>query len=108
LKKIDYLDNGIKVLFFSEQISNQTIVEGKATKENFLAELRHFEEMMDSNDSLLIFRSGHGMVEVILETGGKLSNSNDSHKIENIKSVGTEAVMCFPDGKLNYIELEKN
>ena len=103
LKKLGYCDEDITILFFGGKTSNHPIVEGNATKENFIYELRHLGQTIDSNDSLVIFRSGHGMVKLILE---KYPNNGDNHGIESIKCVGTASVMRFPDGDLSHLEFQ--
>ncbi|MEX1347506.1 MAG: hypothetical protein AB1Z31_07255, partial [Desulfobacterales bacterium] len=91
-------------LFFGGKTANHPIVEGNATKENFIYELRHLGQTIDSNDSLVIFRSGHGIVKLILE---KYPNNEQGLGIERIKCVGTEAVMRFPDGDLSHLEFQE-
>ena len=104
LKKLGYCDKDIKILFFGGDTPNHHIVEGNATKENFIYELRHLGQTIDSNDSLVIFRSGHGMVKLILE---KYPNNGDGLEIESIKCVGTASVMRFPDGDLSHLEFQE-
>ena len=104
LKKLGYCDEDIKTLFFGGKTANHPIVEGNATKENFIYELRHLGQTIDSNDSLVIFRSGHGIVKLILE---KYPNNKHGLEIESIKCVGTEAVMRFPDGDLSHLEFQE-
>ena len=67
LRKLGYYDEDIKILFYGGRTSYHPIVEGNAFKENFINELSHLGNTIDSNDSLIIFRSGHGMVELIYE-----------------------------------------
>jgi len=104
LKKFGYCDEDIRTLFFGGKTPNHPIVEGNATKENFIYELRHLGQTIDSNDSLVIFRSGHGIVNLILE---KYPNNEHGFGIENIKCVGTESVMRFPDGDLSHLEFQE-
>ena len=104
LKKLGYCDEDITTLFFGGKTPNHPIVEGNATKENFIYELRHLGQTIDSNDSLVIFRSGHGMVKLILE---KYPNNEHGLGIESIKCVGITAVMRFPDGDLSYLEFQE-
>ena len=104
LKKLGYNDDNIKILFHDGKTKAYSIVEGDATKKNFIDELKHFGRKIDSNDSLIIFRSGHGMLKLILD------NSPDSERrkgVEKIKCVGTKAVMRFPDGDLCNMEFQK-
>lgn len=84
LRKLNYRDDHIKVLFFGGEKPNHSIIENYATKNNFIAELFRFVDIIDSNDSLLIFRSGHGTLEFIGES--------------------TIDVMNFPDGCLSSFE----
>ena len=104
LKKLGYYDKDIKILFYEGRTSYHPIIEGKASKENFINELRHLGNTIDSNDSLIIFRSGHGMIELICE---KFPTNENGLGIESTKCVGTEAVMKFPDGNLSYLEFQE-
>jgi hypothetical protein len=104
LKKLGYRDENIKILFYGGKTRDHPIVEGNATKKNFIYELRHFERTINSNDSLLIFRSGHGIISLVLE---KHHNHEDGLNIESIKCTGTISVMKFPDGDLSHLEFQK-
>ena len=104
LRKLGYYDEDIKILFYGGRTSYHPIVEGNAFKENFINELSHLGNTIDSNDSLIIFRSGHGMVELIYE---KFPTNKNGLGIESTKCVGTEAVMKFPDGNLSYLEFQE-
>jgi hypothetical protein len=68
-------------------------------------ELSNLEKEIDTNDTFLLFRSGHGIVELIFERYGILSKNDSAPENENVMVVGTAAVMCFPDGPLSYLEL---
>ena len=105
LKKLNYENKHIKILFSGGQSPLRPIVQGDATKVSVMKELRNLEKKMDSNDSLLLFRSGHGMVELIFERYGILSKNETVPVGETVKVVGTAAVACFPDGSLSYLEL---
>ena len=107
LKKLGYNDGNIKILFYGGKSSDRPIVEGKATKKCVIDELIHLEKIIDSNDSLLIFRSGHGIIELIFEKYGILSMNEHVPKNENIKVIGTASVMCFPDGSMSYLEFQE-
>lgn len=107
LKKLGYNDGNIKILFYGGKSSDRPIVEGKAAKKCVIDELRHLEKIIDSNDSLLIFRSGHGIIELIFEQYGILSMNEHVPENENIKVIGTASVMCFPDGSMSYIEFQE-
>ena len=105
LKQMGYRDEDMKILFHGGKTPYHTIVEGSATKKNFIDELSRLGDIIDSNDSLVIFRSGHGMVKLILE---KYPNNNEHVLgIESIKCVGTAAVMRFPDGDLSHLEFQE-
>jgi hypothetical protein len=104
LIKLGYHDEDIKILFYEGSTSYHPIVEGNASKKNFINELGYLGKTIDSNDSLIIFRSGHGMVELIYE---KFPTSEHGLGIESTKCVGTEAVMKFPDGNLSYLEFQE-
>jgi hypothetical protein len=85
LIKLNYNEDHIRVLFFGREEKNEKIIDECATKKIFIKELFRFVEIMDANDSLLIFRSGHGTLGFI------------DHKI-----IG---VMNFSDGCLSSLEL---
>jgi hypothetical protein len=104
LKNLDYKDENIKILFHGGKTKTRPIVEGDALKKNFIYELRQLGLKIDSNDSLIIFRSGHGMLKLILE---KFIDSEHRHGAERIKCVGTKAVMRFSDGDLSNMEFEE-
>ena len=107
LKKLGYCDEDITTLFFGGKTANHPIVEGNATKENFIYELRHLGQTIDSNDSLVIFRTGHGMVELKCEKHDKFSDYENRFGTESIKCAGTVAVMNFPDGNLSCFEFQE-
>ena len=104
LIKLGYHDEDIKILFYEGRTSYHPIVEGNASKKNFIKELGYLGKTIGSNDSLIIFRSGHGMVELIYE---KFPTNEHGLGIESTKCVGTEAVMKFPDGNLSYLEFQE-
>lgn len=104
LKKLGYVDENIKILFHGGKTQDHPIVEGDATKENFIYELRQLGRTMNSNDSLVIFRSGHGIIKLILK---KYLNDDHARGIERIKCLGTKAVMRFPDGDLSHLEFQE-
>jgi len=107
LKKLGYDYGNIKILFCGEKSSGRTIIEGNATKKRVIEELGHFEKIIDSNDSLLIFRSGHGIIKLIFEKHGILSTNEHVPNNENIKVAGTTSVMLFPDGPMSYLEFQE-
>lgn len=98
LLKLGYVEKDIKILFFDGKTQKHSIVEDRATKKKFIDELSRLEGIIDSNDSLLIFRSGHGMVDLLDEKNGQLFQYDDFF--------GTVAVMNFPDGCLNCFEFQ--
>jgi hypothetical protein len=104
LKKLGYCDEDIEILFYGGKALNHSIVEGNATKENFIGELRDLGHTVNSNGSLVIFRSGHGMSKLVFE---KFPNSEHGLGIESMQCIGTEAVMRFPDGDLSYLEFKE-
>jgi len=107
LKQLGYNDNNVKILFYGGRSSNYPLIEEDATRSNVIAELMFYERIIDPNDSLLIFRSGHGMIELVDAKYGILSNSRivSENIIPNI--IGTVAVMSFPDGPLSYLEFQE-
>ncbi len=104
LKNLGYNDKNIKILFHAGKTKEHPIVEDDATKKNFINELSYFGRIMDSNDSLIIFRSGHGMLKLILD---KSPDSESRQGFRRIKCVGTKAVMRFPDGDLSHMEFQE-
>jgi hypothetical protein len=107
LRKLGYCDADIKILFYGGRTPYHPIVEGNATKENFIGELRYLRKKIDSNASLLIFRSGHGMVKLAFENFEKFPDNKLGFEIEKMKYAGTEAVMQFPDGELSCLEFQE-
>ena len=107
LKQLGYNDNNVKILFYGGKSSNYPLIEEDATRSNVIAELMFYERIIDPNDSLLIFRSGHGMIELVDAKYGILSNGRiiSENIIPNI--IGTVAVMSFPDGPLSYLEFQE-
>jgi hypothetical protein len=104
---LGYNDNNVKILFYGGCSLNYPLIEADATKENVIAELMIFERIIDKNDTLFIFRAGHGMVELVDENYGILSNHNKMPETINMSIIGTSAVMSFPDGPLSYLEFQK-
>jgi hypothetical protein len=107
LKKLGYGREDVTVLFLGGKSSLHPIVDGNATKKNFIDELSRFSCIMDTNDSLLVFRAGHGMLELIFEESDELSDFEDNFESNNMKCTGTVAVMNFPDGELSCFELQE-
>ncbi len=107
LKKLGYDDGNIKILFYGGKSSERPIIEGKATKKCVIDELSRLEKIIDPNDSLLIFRSGHGIIELIFEKYGILSMNEHVPENENIKVTGTASVMSFPDGSMSCLEFQE-
>jgi len=107
LKQLGYNDNNVKILFYGGKSSNYPLIEEDATRSNVIAELMFYERIIDPNDSLLIFRSGHGTIELVDAKYGILSN--DWNVSENIipNIIGTVAVMSFPDGPLSCLEFQE-
>jgi hypothetical protein len=106
LIKIGYNEKDITVLFFGGKSTSHQIVSGNASKKEFIKELHRYEALMDLNDSLLIFRSGHGIIELVFEKYGILQGEESVPEDESIKVIGSAAVMCFPDGPLSTFELQ--
>ena len=108
LKQLGYDDKYVKILFYGGRSSSHPLAEADATRRNVIVELRIYERIIDPNDSLLIFRSGHGIIELVDEKYGILSNDKKvtENKITNI--IGTVAVMSFPDGPLSYLQFQES
>jgi hypothetical protein len=107
LRKMGYDARNVRILFFGGKTAEHTIVEGKATRENVLAEIGHLEQRITSDDTLVIFRCGHGTIELIFEKFGILNRGEQVPENEPARIIGTAAVMCFPDGCLSYLEFQE-
>lgn len=108
LLKLGYWEEDIKILFYGGQKLNRSIVERNATKQILLDELSRLENVIDSNDSLLIFRSGHGIIDLVFENYKTLQNIGQPPDFDKFKVVGTTSVMRFPDGALSCLEFQKS
>lgn len=106
LKRLGYEDDSIKILFYGGKTPEYPIVEGKATKKSVLEELSRLEKRLLPDDSLLIFRSGHGIIKLVFEKYGILGLNESLPKNETVNVTGTAAVMLFPDGCLSCTEFE--
>ena len=107
LNQLGYNEEEISILFFGGKSLNRPLSEGDATKENFINILKFYARTIDSNDSLLIFRSGHGIIDLVNEKYGSISFDKEVPKDRMIKNTKTAAMMSFPDGSLSYIELQE-
>jgi len=107
LLKLGYYKEDIKILFYGGQKTNRTIVERNATKKILINELSHLENTIDSNDSLVIFRSGHGIIDLVFKKYETLPDIEHVPEFDKSKCVGTIAVMRFPDGVLNCLEFQQ-
>jgi hypothetical protein len=107
LKQMGYDDRYVKILFYGGRSSGYPFVEANATKTNVIAELKRYEEILDENDSLLIFRSGHGIIELVFDTNGILMLDEKTTEKVIKKVIGTAAVMIFPDGSMSYIQFQE-
>jgi len=108
LKKMGYLDEEIKILFYGGKTPEHLIVDSDATKKILIEELCHLGRIMGSKDSLIIFRSGHGHINLIVENHETSSKIEDGVEFGGLKCTGTKAVMNFPDGDLSYLEFEES
>jgi len=107
LTQLGYDDNNVKILFYGGRSPAYPLIEGDATRCNVIVELGNYERIIDQNDTLLIFRAGHGSIELVDENYGILSNVNKLPMNENTNIIGTVAVMSFPDGPLSYIDFQE-
>jgi hypothetical protein len=93
LRDLGYKKENIITLFFRGATAARPIIDGEATRKRFLKELDNLAALLGPEDSLLIFRSGHGIIELVFD--------------ENLgKSNGTEAVMQLSDGNLSSTDLQ--
>ena len=107
LKQIGYNDKYVKILFYGGKFPNYPLVSANATRTNVIAELRRYEKILDEKDSLLIFRSGHGIIELVIDKCSILTiNEKATEKVIK-KVIGTAAVMKFPDGSLSYLQFQE-
>ncbi|MGD9096528.1 MAG: hypothetical protein PVF97_00500 [Desulfobacterales bacterium] len=107
LLKLGYNQKNIKLLFFNGKSTKYPLAESAATKINVVKELSRISKIADVNDSLLIFRSGHGIIELIFHKYGILPKGKVLKDDNFVHTIGTAAVMCFPDGYLSYLELQE-
>jgi hypothetical protein len=107
LNRLGYNDNNVKILFYGGRSSSYPLIEADATRGNVIAELMIYKRIIDQNDTLLIFRAGHGMIELVDENYGILSNNNEVPESINTNIIGTVAVMSFPDGPLSYLDFQE-
>ena len=107
LKQMGYDDRNVKILFYGVKSSSYPLVEANATKRNVIAELKRYEKILDENDSLLIFRSGHGIIELVFDQCSILTIDEKATEKVIKKTVGTAAVMNFPDGSLSYLQFQE-
>lgn len=105
LKQMGYRDENVKILFFGGNTPTHPIVEGDATKNGFIEELILLENEIDSNDSLIIFRAGHGIIDLVLKKYDSFPKIKDRVELEGLGNRETIAMMRFPDGDLSYFEL---
>lgn len=108
LKQMGYDDKYVKILFYGGKSSSYPLVEANATKRNVIAELRRYEKIIDENDSLLIFRSGHGIIELVFEKYSILTPNEKATEKVFKKIIGTAAVMEFTDGSLSYLQFQES
>jgi hypothetical protein len=54
LNRLKYKNENMKILFYGGSSKFRPLAVADATRKNFIAELRHFEKTIDSNDSLII------------------------------------------------------
>lgn len=107
LIKLGYYEEDIKILFYGGKKPGHSTVEGDATKKIFIDELSYLEKVIDSNDSLLIFRSGHGAIDIVFKKFEALLNTENLSVDDKFEIVGTTAVMIFPDGVLTCLEFQE-
>ena len=107
LIKLGYCEEDIKILFYGGKKPGHSTVEGDATKKIFIDELSYLEKMIDSNDSLVIFRSGHGAIDIVFKKFETLLNTENLPVDDKFEIVGTTAVMIFPDGVLTCLEFQE-
>lgn len=105
LKQMGYEKKNIKILFYGGRSSSYPLADGHATKGQVIAELQRYEEIINKKDSLLIFRSGHGIIDLLFDEKAPVAVNAKSSPVKTRKVIGTAAVMKFPDGSLSYLQL---
>ena len=108
LQQMGYDDKYVKILFYGGKSSSYPLVDDEATKRNVIAELRRYEKIIDEKDSLLIFRSGHGIIELVFEKYSILAPNGKATEKVSRKVIGTAAVMDFSDGSLSYLQFQES
>lgn len=107
LLKLGYCEADIKILFYGGKKPERSIVDRNATKKILLDELSYLENTINSNDSLLIFRSGHGIIDLVFKNYESLSNIKNVSVSDKLEIFGITAVMIFPDGGLTCHEFQE-
>lgn len=107
LIKLGYCEEDIKILFYGGEKPDRSIVERNATKKILLDELNYLENTINSNDSLVIFRTGHGIIDLVFKNYEALSNIEHMPEFDKFKVVGSTAVMIFSDGVLSCLEFQE-
>lgn len=93
LRQLGYKKKNIKTLFWGGVTPLRPIIDGEATRKRLLTELDNLAAIVGPEDSLLLFRSGHGIIELVFDKDSEMSS-------------GTEAVMQLSDGNLGSTELQ--
>jgi len=107
LIKLGYCEEDIKILFYGGKKPDRIIVDENATKKRFLDELSYLENAIDPNDSLIIFRSGHGIIDLVFANYEASSNIEHVSVYDGFEIVGITAAMIFPDGVLTCLEFQE-
>jgi hypothetical protein len=107
LIKLGYCEEYIKILFYGGKKPDRPIVDRNSTKKILLDELSYLENTINPNDSLVIFRSGHGIIDLVFKNYESLSNIKNVSVYDRLEIVGITAVMIFPDGGLTCHEFQE-
>ncbi|MCG2718181.1 MAG: hypothetical protein L6408_05025 [Nanoarchaeota archaeon] len=101
LKDKGYKDKDIDVLYFGGKTDKHPLAENNADKETITESLDDIANKITPKDKLVIFRSGHGMLDIIFENYGIISIKNPLGPDDPIpKSIGDASVMELPDGEI--------
>jgi hypothetical protein len=101
LNELGYDAKNIKILYYGGNTPDRPIVDGDSTKKNFLNAISELGKIINPTDSLLIFRSGHGIIELNFHKYGILSKDETLPEDSHVSVLGTAAVMRFSDGPLS-------
>ena len=93
LRQLGYKKRNIITLFYGGATLTKPNIDGEATRKRLLIELDKYASILGPEDSLLLFRSGHGTIELVFDEHSGMG-------------IGPEAVMQLSDGNLGPTKLQ--